>query len=196
MKSITVLGALTAIVLTANVQANQDVSGFYLGAGAGNTDAKVEKSSNSSYNSLPTDGTTLKLIGGYQFNRIVAIEAQYTSYGDITDGSSPWKTSPSSLSLAANLGYTFENGLRPFGIIGLSAVNLDLNHSGRSVEDHNYAALRFGAGLEYTPAALAGVSFRAGVEADSFTVEDKSSTSTDDENVLVSSVYVSATYKF
>jgi len=192
MKSITVLGALTAIVLTANVQANQDVSGFYLGGGAGNTDARLEKNSNSV--SVPTDGTTLKLIGGYQFNRIVAIEAQYTSYGDIRYGSSAYKLSPKAISLAANLGYTFENGLRPFGIIGLSALDLDPNVT--ISEDESYVGLRFGAGLEYTPAVLSGVSFRAGYEADTFTIEDKSPTSADDVNALVSSVYISATYKF
>ncbi len=189
MKSITVLGALTAIVLTANVQASEDVSGFYLGAGAGNTDARAEQSSNSV--SIPTDGKTLKLIGGYQFNRIVAIEAQYTSYGDLTDGTSTAKLSPKAISLAANLGYTFENGLRPFGIIGLSSLDLDANVT--TNEDESYVALRFGAGLEYTPAALSGVSFRAGYEADSFTIENSSSS---DVNSLISSVYVAASYKF
>jgi len=192
MKSITVLGALAAIALTTSVQANQDVSGFYLGGGAGNTDARAEVNSDSV--SIPTDGTTLKLIGGYQFNRIVAIEAQFTSYGDIKFAPN-YKWSPKSISLAANLGYTFENGLRPFGVIGLSALK-----TGESIStnlDDDYAALRFGAGLEYTPAALGGVSFRAGYEADAFTVSSSSSSlSSDDANALVSSVYFAASYKF
>jgi len=77
MKTITVLGALTAIALSVNVQANEDVSGFYIGGGVGTTHANF--STDSLSYTASTDGSSLKIIGGYQFNRIVAIEAQYTS---------------------------------------------------------------------------------------------------------------------
>jgi len=189
MKYITVLGALTTIVLTANVQANQDVSGFYVGGGVGSTDAKLE-TIGTSY-SVDTDGSTLKFIGGYQFNRIVAIEAQYTSYGKIGDATALNSWEPTTISLAANLGYTFENGLRPFGVIGLSS--LDLNEKIKTLDDSGATAVRFGAGLEYTPAALSGVSFRAGYEADAFTIDGGAAS---DVDVLIGSVYVAASYKF
>ena len=42
MKTITVLGALTAMVLSVNVQANQDVSGFYIGGGVGTTNVNTD----------------------------------------------------------------------------------------------------------------------------------------------------------
>lgn len=184
MKSITVLGALAAIALTANVQANQDVSGFYLGGGVGSTHANFSTDSHSYTPS--TDGASLKLIGGYQFNRIVAIETQYTSYGKVLNN---WE--PTTISLAANLGYTFENGLRPFGVIGLSS--LDLNQKIKTLDDSSATAFRFGAGLEYTPAALAGVSFRAGYEADAFSIENAGSS---DTSVILGSAYVAASYKF
>ncbi|KXO07999.1 Outer membrane protein assembly factor YaeT precursor [Moritella sp. JT01] len=186
MKSITVLGALTALALTASVQANQDVSGFYIGGGVGSTEARLEQNSNSV--SPSTDGTTFKVIGGYQFNRIVAIEAQYTKYGKVGKVDT-WE--PKSFSVAANLGYTFENGLRPFGIIGLSSLDLDQNVV--IIEDTG-SAVRLGAGLEYTPAALSGVSFRGGYEGDLFIIDNGYAAS--DTNVLIGSVYVAATYKF
>lgn len=187
MKSITVLGALTALVLSANVQANQDVSGFYIGGGVGSTNASFSNDFNSY--EPPTDGSSSKLISGYQFNHIVAIEIQYSSYGDIKIPlTSTYKLTPTAISLAANLGYTFGNGLRPFAIIGLSS--LDLGKDAPS----DLTALRFGAGLEYAPAALGGVSFRAGYEGDAFIIEKKSGVN--DIDVILGSVYVAATYKF
>lgn len=190
MKSITVLGALAAIALSVNVQANQDVSGFYIGGGVGSTDVNI--SSGSVSYSPSTSGSTFKAIGGYQFNRIVAIEAQYTSYGDVNSPlNSTDKLEPTSLSLAANLGYTFENGLRPFALIGLSS--LDLNPNAATLLDDNRTALRFGAGLEYAPASLGGVSFRAGYEGDAFIIDN---VGYDDIDVLVGTLYVAATYKF
>lgn len=192
MKSITVLGALTAIVLTANVQANQDFSGFYIGGGVGSTNINTD-TDGYSYDS-DTDGNTLKFIGGYQFNRIVGVEAQYTKYGDVTPNAQPkdYNWAPTTVSVAANLGYTFQNGLRPFAIIGLSS--LDLDQSTKKLDDSNATALRFGAGLEYTPAALSGVSFRAGYEGDAFAIDNGPFIS--DTTVLLGSVYVAASYKF
>ncbi|PKH06380.1 porin family protein [Moritella sp. Urea-trap-13] len=194
MKTITLLGALTAIALSVNVQANQDVSGFYIGAGVGSTEISTD-TNGYSFNS-DTDGGTVKFLAGYQFNRIVAIEAQYTKYGDVTplayNFTKGYEWSPTTVSLAANLGYTFENGLRPFATIGLSS--LDLDESMKALDDSNATALRFGAGLEYTPPALAGVSFRAGYEGDAFEIDNGLSYS--DTTVVLGSLYVAASYKF
>jgi len=191
MKTITVLGALTAIALSVNVQANEDVSGFYIGGGVGTTHANF--STDSLSYTASTDGSSLKIIGGYQFNRIVAIEAQYTKYGDIKSGTA-YKWEPTTVSVAANLGYTFNNGLRPFATIGLSSLDLGENMAS-TLDDSNATALRFGAGLEYTPAALAGVSFRAGYEGDAFVIENNY-VNYSDVDVILGSVYVAATYKF
>jgi len=195
MKSITVLGALTALALTASVQANQDVSGFYIGGGFGSTNVDLDETG--AIYDEDTDGTTLKFIGGYQFNRIVAIEAQYTQYGEVTPdkgykvNGKLYTWDATSFSVSANLGYTFQNGLRPFGIIGLSS--LDLDESFKTFKDDRATALHIGLGLEYTPAALSGVSFRVGYEADSFTIDNGRSADTD---VVIGSAYVAATYKF
>ncbi|QUM80440.1 porin family protein [Moritella sp. 5] len=189
MKSITVLGALAAIVLTTHVQANQDVSGFYIGGGLGSTFS--DSDSNSFYSD--THGNTLKFIGGYQFNRIVAIETQYTKYGDVTplNNKNGYKWAPTTLSLTANLGYTFQNGLRPFTTIGLSS--LDLHQTTKKIDDSSATAARLGLGLEYTPATLSNINFRAGYEADAFTLKTPGKSDTD---VILSSLYLAASYKF
>lgn len=192
MKYITTFGALTTFVVSINIQANQDVSGFYIGGGLGSTNIDTEENG-LSFNS-DTDGNTLKLIGGYQFNRIVAVEVQYTKYGDITPifALQGYEWAPTTISLTANLGYTFENGLRPFGIIGLSS--LDLGESVNNLDDNGAQAVRFGLGLEYTSATLAGVSFRVGYEGDAFTID--SGVSNPDVDVLLGSIYIAASYKF
>ncbi|QUM80832.1 porin family protein [Moritella sp. 5] len=199
MKSITVLGALTALALTASVQANQDVSGFYIGGGVGSTTVDLDRTGYTS--NEDTDGSTVKFIAGYQFNRIVAIEAQYTQYGEITPNKTltyagkTYKWDATTFSVSANLGYTFQNGLRPFGIIGLSS--LDLGQSTKVLKDDDATAVHVGLGLEYTPAALSGVSFRVGYEADAFTIEEYSTANRyEDTDVMIGSAYVAASYKF
>jgi len=192
MKYITALGALTAVVLTSHVQANQDVAGFYVGGGIGSTQISTD-TDGYSFDS-DTDGNTLKFIGGYQFNRIVAVEVQYTKYGEVTPivQTRGYNWNPTTVSVAANLGYTFQNGLRPFATIGLSS--LDLDESSKQIDDSSATAFRFGAGLEYTPVALSGVSFRAGYEGDAFAIDNGYGNT--DTSVLIGSLYVAASYKF
>lgn len=195
MKKSTVLMALTAVALTTNIQANQDVSGFYIGAGVGSTNTSNDTDGFSI--DADTDGSTLKAIGGYQFNRVVAIEAQYTKYGDIIPLPSVnqiYKWSPTTVSLSANLGYTFDNGLRPFTTIGLSSLDLDQSLVS-PLDDSSSTALHFGLGLEYTPASLSGISFRTGYEGDAFLI-DNSLNYVSDTAVLIGSFYVAALYKF
>lgn len=95
------------------VKAEQKVKGFYMGAGASTTE----------FESLDVDlydaggnGSSVKFMAGYQFSRVFALEGQYTKYGDITESLSDYSWSPTAVSLTANLGYTFRNGLRPFGL--------------------------------------------------------------------------------
>jgi len=192
MNYISALITLTAITFTVNVEARPDVSGIYIGAGIGSTHVNTDTDGYSL--DSDTDGSSLKFIGGYQFNRIVGIEAQYTKYGDVTPSIHipTYMWSPSAVSLAANLGYTFQNGLRPFATIGLSS--LDLDESSKQIDDSSATAFRFGAGLEYTPVALSGVSFRAGYEGDAFAIDNGYGNT--DTSVLIGSLYVAASYKF
>jgi len=192
MKYITALSVLTAVVLTSHVQANQDVAGFYVGGGIGSTQISTD-TDGYSFDS-DTDGNTLKFIGGYQFNRIVAVEVQYTKYGEVTPivQTRSYNWNPTTVSVAANLGYTFQNGLRPFATIGLSS--LDLDESSKQIDDSSATAFRFGAGLEYTPVTLSGVSFRAGYEGDAFAIDNGYGNT--DTSVLIGSLYVAASYKF
>lgn len=199
MNKVLICSGLVAMSLVANSHASDNVSGFYLGAGLGTTGADIDYVNEST---IDESGATYKIIGGYQFNRIVTLEAQYTSYGKVDfrgatvkgKGLSTVKgyrwDKATSFSVAANLGYTFDNGIRPFGIIGLSA--LTLNQSTKVWEDSG-SALRVGFGVDYTPDFYPSMTFRAAIEADGFTLEDDYYR---DADVTLGSGYVAAYYRF
>lgn len=198
---------LTAILSSfASVASAQDFGGFYLGAGLGTTDFDDgglvddanDYTNNAARLSTDSDGTTLKLIAGYQINRIVGIEAQYTKYGD-TDvkalGTKLGTLKHDSFAISANLGYTFDNGLRPFGTIGLGSISYEEKGTGEAQGfdfDDNGGALRAGLGLEYAPASFNGFAIRAGYEADFYVME----VGIEDYSQSVGSFYIGSTYKF
>lgn len=181
----------------------QDMSGFYLGAGIGSTNFSDDGYTSDMQEMLVTlsgdssasatnepDGQTYKLIAGYQFNRVVAVEGQYTKYAPIKIENSAsfleHELSLSSFTLSANLGYTFDNGLRPFGTIGLGSVSLDESDSSAGT------AVRIGAGLEYNIRQLPGFSLRAAYESDHYILDFIGK----EYNQSVGSFYVAANYKF
>ena len=74
---------------------------------------------------------------------------------------------PSAISIAANLGYTFDSGWRPFGTVGLAQMSIDVPFA----KDEDETALRLGAGVEYTPASLEHLNFRVAYEVDTFSID-------------------------
>ncbi len=185
---------LISAILTSPLSYGESYDGFYLGAGIGTVDVDdggylddVNTSIKTSYS-----GNTYKLISGYKFNRIVAVEGQYTSYGDMKV-SLPGKSATieqRSVTISANVGYTFNNGLRPFGILGVG--RLDSKSDGDS--DHE-TTLRIGSGIEYTPPKLENVSFRLAYEWDMYRTEEDSTTKKEYDQ-SAGSFYFSTLYNF
>ncbi|MGR5149474.1 porin family protein [Photobacterium alginatilyticum] len=177
---------------------------FYLGGAVGSTDfdGDGEYTSNSFLNSLfkykaKEDGPTYKLIAGYQINDIVGIEAQYTSYGDVKIESQRFSFAKkqtlehSSIVVAANIGYTFSNGIRPFGTLGLGSIKVEDNSG-----SDNGTAFRGGLGLEYAPSSLGGLNLRLAYEIDMFATESGTGTNKKEYSQSIGSFYVGTTYKF
>ncbi len=185
---------LISAILTSPLSYGESYDGFYLGAGIGTVDfddGGLFKNLNTPINTSYS-GNTYKIISGYKFNRIVAIEAQYTSYGD-TKFSAPvagvtGTLEHSSVTVSANVGYTFNNGLRPFAILGLGRIDAKED----DWSDHG-TALRTGVGIEYTPPKLENVGFRLAYESDLFTVEGEQKKEFDQS---VGSFYFSTLYTF
>lgn len=176
----------------------EDNKGFYIGAGMGTTnfeDDNLFKDANVPLNS-DYDGNTFKVISGYTFNKIVSLELQYTSYGDTeykSNGVRLVDFKHKSTSLAANVGYTFDNGLRPFGIIGISSLTAKAKGTLASSSDTG-SAIRGGLGLEYTPHFLNGTSIRAAYEQDTFQIKYSGNPEKYDQRV--DSFYIALIQKF
>lgn len=150
--------------------------GFYAGVGGGVTfnatilskgyyqdDTEAYKS-----DSLSDTSGGYIVYGGYQFNKIIAVEAAFTDYGSFSDtaskdsggGTVKFSSDPYSFSVYANAGYTFSNGLRPFGQLGLGYLLVNGSSKTEAIGVEDGASVRFGLGLEYAPSGLSGLGFR------------------------------------
>ncbi|MDH5897574.1 porin family protein [Vibrio splendidus] len=201
---------LLSIVMMSVFSANNVIaadSGFYLGGAIGTSgvdDGGMFDSLNVPV-SFEAEDNTYRLIAGYKFNRIVAIEAQYTDFGDVV-AKSPGRNdgftwTPQIFSVTANLGYTFDNGVRPFGTIGLSTIDLDMkladgSRPSESGFDDTGDGIRMGVGVEYTPPTMSSLSVRLAYEADAFDIEDNDNGHKTEETVVLDSFYLGAMYTF
>ncbi|ELM6647005.1 TPA: outer membrane beta-barrel protein [Vibrio vulnificus] len=189
-KAVFLLAAVSAFAqANTNDIEKKDVSGFYLGGGIGTTTAFDDGVGTNDLNLISND-STYKLYGGYQFNRIVAIEAQYTRYGDIysKDDADRHMVKPESIALMANLGYTFDSGWRPFATVGLGRTELDFGPLSKTE-----TSFRAGVGGEYSPKAIENLNFRVAYEVDSFMFDNGPR---DDINIVLGSLYAGVSYKF
>ena len=185
--------------------AQESAKGFYIGVGYGTFESLTDSDWDDDYRygklANKTSGNTSKVYAGYQFNRIIGVEVSYSDYGNtsgfVYNGSAqPVHQSPTALSVAANAGYSFNNGWRAFGILGLSSV--DLNSSYAYLDTDSPSAIRWGGGGEYTPAGLKGFQLRVAFEADTYFAEADRIFSSDDDiyAFTLMSLYVGASYKF
>ncbi|CAH7422995.1 Outer membrane protein [Vibrio chagasii] len=190
-------------------------SGFYLGGAIGSSDIDddglVSKSNSAKTATFEAKEHTYRVIAGYKFNRIASIEAQYTDYGDVVAHNAKvnfarsynFSWAPKVISLSANLGYTFDNGLRPFGVVGLSSIDLDSKdgrYSASQIKSDADFGARVGFGLEYTPPKAPAFTMRLGYEADAFDAEINEArlgtNKTYKKTVILDSFYLGAMYTF
>jgi opacity protein-like surface antigen len=84
LKSAAALAALSlAAVPAAFAQQQEEVSGFYLGAGAGQFNAKIDNVDDvdNTVDNWDEDDTAYKVFGGYRLNRFLAFELDYINLG-------------------------------------------------------------------------------------------------------------------
>ncbi|CAK3038750.1 Outer membrane protein beta-barrel domain-containing protein [Vibrio crassostreae] len=185
-KSALALGLISVVSLPA-LAAGTD-GGAYIGGGL----SMYQDSDTDGHGSFDSDGMGYNLYGGYQFNRIVGVELGYNDYADYKNGSK--KLSPTSISVSANLGYTFDNTIRPFVLAGLSSVDLNAN-SAADYGDDSGTGFHFGVGVEYTP--VEHLTLRLISQADAVSVDDYvSSTKIDDHTLAFNSISFGGSYNF
>jgi opacity protein-like surface antigen len=137
---------LSSMLFTSNVLAAQGSSkGTYMGIGFG----FAQYTDTDHYSALEQYGMTYNLYGGYSFNHIISLELGYNNYGDMRSNGNKLM-SPESLSFSTNFGYTFDNSIRPFALIGASYVNINPESNSGLTEGKDFG-VHFGVGIEYSP---------------------------------------------
>ncbi|OQX58257.1 MAG: hypothetical protein B5M52_05765 [Helicobacteraceae bacterium 4484_230] len=201
---------LIPFLLAGTLLASNDGSGTYFGIAGGWSCYKAkfidedyyidddETAGKTKTKSFDENDKGFKFYGGYQFNEIIAVEASFTDYGTLS--SENYSQEPQSFAVYANAGYNFLNGqLRPFGLLGLGYLN---SNQSRDLLDEDFVTVHAGGGVEYYPAVLKGLGFRAALEGD-FYVNNESAY--DDDNNHYSSetffqrymmFYIGVQYKF
>ncbi|CAK1835822.1 porin family protein [Vibrio crassostreae] len=189
-KSALALGLISAVSLPA-LAAGTD-GGAYIGGGL----SVYQGSDTDNAPSLDSSGMGYNLYGGYQFNRIVGVELGYNDYANYKNSFE--KLSPTSISLSANLGYTFDNTIRPFVLAGLSSVDLNAN-SGAGYDDDSGTGFHFGVGVEYTPVehlTLRLISQADAVSVDDYSIGSNGSFKSDDHTLAFNSISFGGSYNF
>ncbi|MCG9546767.1 MULTISPECIES: porin family protein [Vibrio] len=189
-KSALALGLISAVSLPA-LAAGTD-GGAYIGGGL----SVYQDSDTDGAPSLDSSGMGYNLYGGYQFNRIVGVELGYTDYANYKNSTD--KLSPTSISVSANLGYTFDNTIRPFVLAGLSSVDLNAN-SGAGYDDDSGTGFHFGVGVEYTPVehlTLRLISQADAVSVDDYSIGSNGSFKSDDHTLAFNSISFGGSYNF
>lgn len=189
-KSALALSLISAVSLP--VLAAGTDGGAYIGGGL----SVYQDSDTDGHGNLDSDGMGYNLYGGYQFNRIVGVELGYNDYADYKQGTT--KLSPTSISVSANLGYTFDNTFRPFVLAGLSSVDLNANKSAGYADDSG-TGFHFGVGVEYTP--IEHLTLRLISQADAVSVDDtiqfsNSQISAGDHTLAFNSISFGGSYNF
>ena len=176
---------LFAYLISSGAAAEPFTKGGYIGFGAGivdfdddglDRDVEDEVYGDGLYGAIKseTDDTSIKLFGGYQFSRIVAIELAYIDYGDIVYthyGDEFTTIGLSSISVAANVGFTFNNGIRVFGLAGLSKLSSEWDVRGSETDDDSVIGLKVGVGFEYQPSKTTPFILRASYEIEEWDEE-------------------------
>lgn len=220
------LYAMLLLFVSAQVSASNDIEqasltntaeeeavvldGFYIGAGVGFTTGfytvfdydDFDDSLSTEFDSLNNGNSAFKIYSGYHINRIIGVEASYTEYGKLKasgGGLIKGEISPVSISVAANMGYTFNTGLRPFAIAGLSYLNL--NASDDWFDNDSHLAFHYGFGGEYQPSTVTGLTFRLAYEADVYSTSMDELYTTQSTHYTryfsnIGSLYLGASYKF
>lgn len=164
---------LASAALTSSAVMADEAEGFYLGAGLGSTtfddDGWIRGMD------WKAEDNTQKLFAGYQFNRIIAIEFIHSDYGKMTTNDSVYlygsgqtvygyQMDPKAFSVVANAGYSFDSGWRPFGMFGLSTI--DLNQSHKLIKEKSGLSFHWGIGAQYSTNAVSGLQLRFMIEGD------------------------------
>ncbi|MDD2830466.1 MAG: porin family protein [Sulfuricurvum sp.] len=194
---------VSGIVLLTSVLAfaGENSSGFYVGAGVGNTsysDDGFTKALDVTSKANTDDSGTIGYLG-YQFNNIVGIEASYIDYGKFANGSNGFSQEPKNMNFAANVGYSFLDGqLRPYVVAGLGYLKANwknLPYYASKLSD-SAVSFHYGLGLQYEPDFLHGLGVRVAYVADAYVASLDTGSTSETYTQVLGLGYIGLQYKF
>jgi opacity protein-like surface antigen len=187
----------TAALLGTAAIAGENSSGAYIGLGFGSTGYADDKYVKDEENRADLDKTDkgYTLYGGYQFNNIIAVEGSYKDYGTFS-AEQDYSQSATVISASANVGYSFLDGqLRPFALLGLGLVDLDIKNSTLVVDDTG-VSVHYGMGVQYEPDALIGFGLRLAYEEDFYAIKVEKPSEDETYGQALGMLYLGVQYKF
>ena len=199
--------------------------GFYLGAGLGVSSYNISSSDGeyityndgsitdavkvNDFDNLDDTDMGYLLYGGYQFNKIIGVEASFTDYGAFSGNinTDSFTKDPYAIAVAANAGYAFFNAqLRPFGLLGLGYMDTKQSQAYDRLDVSNsFPTIHWGVGVDYYPTVLQGFGVRASYSGDSYFDNDYEVSENVDGSSTINSnslwqyyglLYVGVQYKF
>jgi opacity protein-like surface antigen len=199
------IGLIALFLIAASALARENSAGGYIGFGLGPTafyDNGYADDISDEYDTkitLDDSDAGVKLYGGYQFNKVVAVEASITNYGEFKydSGNESAHLRPKAFSVGANVGYSIKDEFRPYALLGMSFVNMDQNE--KIYEDDTFGAFHFGFGFQWEPREFRHWGFRAAYEGDFFAAEVDNTDTLYIEDTYYQSLgifYLGAQYKF
>lgn len=159
---------LAAILVCLSQAAQAADSGIYLGAGFASGRLSGCANVTSTCNNFAAnsqDSGHLRLIGGYDFNKYIGIEAGLSQLGTYKVKNTALATvgtaKVSSFSLAAKGGYTFPHGFSIFGKLGVGSVTSKYTaDAGMTIpggSEQTSTGLLFGMGGQYNFTEMVGI---------------------------------------
>jgi len=184
---------LLGLVLTGSAQATEPVLGFYAGGGIGDAELSLEDPDSDA--DFEASDVSLRVLGGYRFNRYFAVEASYADYGN-----------PNDTVLGVDLEGSFTAfGVSAVGLFPLRSVDLDLfGKLGIGAWDGKVRAPAFGVDASDDDADILlgfGVQYRTGKLTLRAEAEGQGLSSLDDDDRdsnedIVSTLWLSAMWSF
>jgi OOP family OmpA-OmpF porin len=135
-------------------RAGRNLEGFYLGGGIGDFSSSVDEIN--SFDSVDDAGidfsdgdNAMKVFAGWNFNRFLAVQADYVDFGESSGAVTPSVSGTSDVQgIAPSIVGTIPIGpLELFGRVGMMFYEVDLNLTGGRVVDESGEDLVWSAGL-------------------------------------------------
>lgn len=148
----TVAAALPALAAVPALAQNENNDGLYVGAGLGDYSADVDGLDDVDDVDLDLDSDgARKVFGGWRFNRFVAVQAEYTDFGDSSTNLGGFTFTSETDGLTPSVVGTLPIGpVELYGKVGVMFYDVEINGPGGTLIDDSGEDAVIGTGIGFT----------------------------------------------